>query len=260
MVLLVSCKEQEAGRGCYLRGKPHALLWRVGRRREMLEGLNLKDQRQEGGQLKRMSVEVIALRKMRELKGLSRKEAGALFGLSHKTIEKMENGRSCLTQEKINRFICTYGFNREDFKNLCQGKVYLIKEKYFSRGKLKEIKRSSRRSYQKVITKETKALMSLRQKLGISQNEASRRCGYARSVMGHIENGRINLYQSRIEHILKSYGFSMEDFKKEIESEFVYSDLLKNCFRIIKELEDKKLISIYQILKSLRTKEERNDF
>ena len=197
----------------------------------------------------RLTVEVIALRKMRELKGLSRKEAAALFGLSHKTIEKMENGRSRLTQKKINHFIFTYGFKREDFENLCQGKIHLIKEKYFFH---KKVKKSGRRSYQKIITKEAKVLISLRQKLGISQNEASRRCGYARSVMGHIENGRINLCESRIKHIVKSYGLSMDDFKKELQGEFIYSDLLKNCLRITRELESEKLIGVYQILKGLR--------
>ena len=200
----------------------------------------------------RLTVEVIALRKMRELKGLSRKEAAALFGLSHKTIEKMENGRSCLTQKKINHFIFTYGFKREDFENLYQGKIHLIKEKYFFRKNPKKVKRSGRRSYQKIMTKEAKVLISLRQKLGISQNEASRRCGYARSVMGHIENGRINLSESRIKHIVNTYGFTMDDFRKELQGEFIYSDLLKNCLRITRELEGEKLIGVYQILKGLK--------
>lgn len=37
-------------------------------------------------------IEGLALKKLREIKGVNRKEAGVLLGVSFKTIEKFENG------------------------------------------------------------------------------------------------------------------------------------------------------------------------
>ncbi len=41
---------------------------------------------------------------MRLLKKLSRKQAGILFNVSHKTIEKLENGRGNISEDKLMRF------------------------------------------------------------------------------------------------------------------------------------------------------------
>lgn len=46
----------------------------------------------------------VLLKKMRLLKKLSRKQAGILFNVSHKTIEKLENGRGNISEDKLMRF------------------------------------------------------------------------------------------------------------------------------------------------------------
>ena len=38
--------------------------------------------------------DALALKTLREIRGLSRKDAGVLLGVSHKSIEKFENGEN----------------------------------------------------------------------------------------------------------------------------------------------------------------------
>ncbi len=75
------------------------------------------------------------------------------------------------------------------------------------------LKNSDRRSYQKIVTKECKVLRSLRRIKKISQDQASAMCGYSRPTIGHIENGRIELSEERLRHIVKSYGYKYSDFE-----------------------------------------------
>lgn len=198
---------------------------------------------------KTITVETIAIKKMRELKGLSRKEAGALLGVSYKQIEKTENGRVHLSQERIAQFIKSYGYTFSDFELICEGKADLVEEKIVTNSPQKK-KQIIRRIYKKIITKEVLALISLRKKKDVSQYEASSLCGYSKTAIGHIEHGRIELRRSRIEHIVESYGFTMEDFEKEVKSELRYNELLESCLYLIKRLDDNRLLTVHQLLKS----------
>ena len=65
---------------------------------------------------------------MRILRGLTRKDAAPLVGLTYKTIEQVENGRVQLTQDKIDRYCTAYNFSQKQFKIICQGKVGEIKK------------------------------------------------------------------------------------------------------------------------------------
>jgi hypothetical protein len=48
----------------------------------------------------------------------------------------------------------------------------------------------------------------------LTQDQASAVCGYSRTSIGHIENGRITLDQNRIEHIIASYGCAPKEFDR----------------------------------------------
>ncbi|MBC7713972.1 MAG: helix-turn-helix domain-containing protein [Rhizobacter sp.] len=78
----------------------------------------------------------------------------------------------------------------------------------------KVLRNLDRRSYQKIVTKEVKALRALRSLKKNSQDEASKLCGYSRPTFGHIENGRITVNADRINHIIMSFGFKMQEFEK----------------------------------------------
>ncbi len=63
---------------------------------------------------KEITKEAIALRKLRELKGLDRKEASIILEVGHKTIESFENGRTQLSKERLSKYISLYGYSIED--------------------------------------------------------------------------------------------------------------------------------------------------
>ncbi len=47
--------------------------------------------------------DAMVLRKLREIKGLSRKEAATLLDISHKAVEKFENERTILSRTRIDK-------------------------------------------------------------------------------------------------------------------------------------------------------------
>ena len=202
---------------------------------------------------KEISKNALAIRKLREIKGLDRKEASVLLEVGHKTIESFENGRSPLTKEKLTKYIARYGFTTEDFELCLNGKVSQVREKYLPK-KIKVIDNNSlRRSYKRLIGKEAETLKVLRRLKGYSQYKASAFCGFHKSAIGHIENGRIELSEQKIIHILDSYGFTMYDFEYHMKSEKFVTDIQDECMSIIKGLSEEKLKAVHPLLQSFKS-------
>ena len=70
---------------------------------------------------KSLSDAAVTLKKMRELKGLSRKQAGIIFNISHKTIEKLENGRGGVDDRRLASFAEGHGFSLLDVMKIRSG-------------------------------------------------------------------------------------------------------------------------------------------
>lgn len=196
-------------------------------------------------------IEGLALKKLREIKGVNRKEAGVLLGVSFKTIEKFENGRTTLTRSKIDEILSGYGFSYDDFDNCCKGKSDKVKAKFVAIPKVIE-NNTLRRSYKKVITKEAQVLKVIRKLKGFTQYKASFLCGYHKTAIGHIENGRVEIPKSRIQHILESYGSSMEEFNHHMNSDVLVTEIQDDCISIIKSLGEEKLKAVYPLLSTFK--------
>ena len=114
-------------------------------------------------QKKVITNEVTSLKKMRELKGLSRKDAAPLVGVTFKLIEQLENGRVELTKKKIAQYCRAYGFTEKQYRDICEGKIGKV-QKEICKVRTKVIENNNlRRSYKKLITKEAQVLKVLRQ-------------------------------------------------------------------------------------------------
>ena len=197
--------------------------------------------------------DAITLRKLREIKGLSRKDAAVLLGLGHKSVERFENGRTLLGRTRIDNILRAYGLTHGDFLSCREGKSEQI-EKRFCHKKEKVIENNkTRRSYKKIITKEVKVLKVLRKLKNLSQYKASFLCGYHKGAIGHIENGRVELFQPRIQHIVKSYGFTMRDFESQMKSEAFVTDIQDECIAIIKGLCEKNLKAVHALLLNFKS-------
>jgi transcriptional regulator with XRE-family HTH domain len=140
----------------------------------------------------------------------------------------------------------------EDFESILNGRFDSIRLKYKPKRKKIIENNKLRRSYKRQVTKDVLTLIALRRLKSLTQYGASKRCGYAGCTMGHIENGRIELPAKRIDHIVKSYGFTMEDFNHHKNSDVFVTDIQDECIKVIRVLSEEKLKVVFPLLKSFR--------
>ena len=117
-------------------------------------------------------VDAVALRKLREIRGLSRKEAGVLLGVSHKSIEKFENGRTTLNRSRIEQTVQVYGLTYDDFLLCREGKSEQIRNRFCHKKEKVSYSKKNRRFDKKIITKEVQVLQALRRLKDLNQPES----------------------------------------------------------------------------------------
>lgn len=108
-----------------------------------------------------------------------------------------------------------------------------------------------RRSYKKLITKEVRVLKILRQMKNLTQDQASAVCGYSRPSIGHIENGRIELDEDRIQHIVSSYGHTISEFHRFMKEKVLRDEIMDECYSKMVSLPEDKLRLIQSLLRTL---------
>ncbi len=186
----------------------------------------------EGGKMrcdaKQKQRDAATLKRLREIRGLSRKEAGALLSVGYKAIEKMENGRAILSRPRIDKTMGAYGLTYEDFLLCREGRSEQIEERFGYKGEA-VVDKKNRRFCTKIISKEVQVLTALRKLKNLSQYKASAACGYHSRAISNIESGRVKLPLKRIIHIVKSYGFAMEDFEYHMKSDALMTDIQDEC-------------------------------
>ena len=192
--------------------------------------------------------DAITLRVLREIKGLSRKDAGILLGLSHKTVQKLESGQAILYRSRIEKTVKAYGLTYEDFLSCREGQSEQIRKRLCHKTDKATANNRDRRFNKRIITKEAQVLKVLRKLKNLSQRQASRLCGYHKTAICFIENGRVELYREKIVHIVKSYGFTMEDFEYHMKSESFVTDIQDECISIIRTLGEEKLKAVHPLL------------
>lgn len=200
----------------------------------------------------KMTDEHRALRELRLSKNLSLEEASHPLGIKSKALGHIENGRVKLTKEKIEKIVSSLGFHYHDFLRAKKKVKDDVKNRIQRKTIKRVLKNSDRRSYQKIITREVRAIKALRILKKISQDKASALCGYSRPTFGHIENGRIILDSDRIDHIVRSLGFKRDNFEKYFNAEITRDVIIDNCTQKILDLSDEKLSLIKGIIDSMR--------
>ena len=157
-----------------------------------------------------------------------------------------------MSQDRIHRYVRAIGSNMQEFLHVRAHANTILRDlEEKAKTKKQVTKRKPRRYLLKLITKEARVLRVLRKRKRISQDQASLMCGYGRCVMGNLENGRINLTEKRISHILKCLGFSKSDFEELLNAEFLRDEILDECAGYLENLEDTKLESAQTVIKAL---------
>ena len=194
----------------------------------------------------------VAIKKMRMIRKLKRKEAALIFSYSRSSIEKIENGRGKLTPERVRKFVEGYGFTQNQFMDLKLGRLGEVAPVKVEPKRIRIIEHvEMRRSYKKIITKEVRTLAIFRKRKGVSQYEASRLCGWCSPTIGHIEQGRIELTEERIKHIVTAYGRTMKEFFEAVRSDIMRDEVEAECARLIQRLDDNRLLAIKGILEKI---------
>ena len=192
----------------------------------------------------------IILKKTRMIQGLSRREAGLILSSSRATIQRIESGKHHIPHEKKRHYVESYGFTMNEFMKMKMGQN-VGSGKSRSVQKLKVIEHKHlRRSYQKKITREVLAISRLRKRRRVSQYKASELCGWHRTAVGHIENGRIELTPKKLDTLLSALGYTKKQFNEQFCSEIDRDSIEQQCFRLIEKMEDSKLVSVHSILQS----------
>lgn len=193
--------------------------------------------------------DAVAIKKMRLLRKMKRKEAALLFSYSRSSIEKVENGRGKLTPDRVRRFVEAYGFTWNQFLDLKLGKQLDGFQSPVVPKKIRIIEHVElRRSYKKIVTDEVRALRVFRKRKEISQYKASEICGWSSPTIGHIEQGRIELTENRIKHILNAYGFTLKEFYESVRSGIKREEVEEECIKLIQRLDDNRLMLVKGIL------------
>lgn len=191
----------------------------------------------------------VAIKKMRMIRKLKRTEAALIFDYSRSSIEKVENGRGKLTPERVRKFVEGYGFTQNQFMDLKLGRLGEIAPAQVAIKKVRIIEHlEMRRSYKKIITKEVRTLICFRKRKEITQYQASALCGYSKPTIGHVEQGRVELTEHRIKHIVTAYGCTMKEFYEAVRSEIMRDEVEADCARLIQRLDDNRLLAIKGIL------------
>ncbi len=156
--------------------------------------------------------DVIILRRMRIFRKITREDAGRTLSRSAKLLERFENGRQNLSIERKKQLVRRYRYTWEEYLQLVDGKSELPVLPSRSIFKRKTVTRIHGRKYQKQISKASRVLKILRKMQGWTRPQAAQKCSWSRSCIDHLENGRVEVTEEKVAHVLRSYSCAMKLF------------------------------------------------
>ncbi|OFZ47610.1 MAG: hypothetical protein A2404_07945 [Bdellovibrionales bacterium RIFOXYC1_FULL_39_130] len=71
-------------------------------------------------------------------------------------------------------------------------------------------------------------------------------------MIDHLENGRVELTDERIKHMVKAYGYTMEDFYYLEEQKILRDETITQCQSILNVLDNEKLQAVQALLQNFR--------
>lgn len=190
----------------------------------------------------------MTLRKMREIRGWNRKEAGIKVNLTFKSIEKLENGRGNVDERRLVAFAEAYGFELNDLYRIRTGTYAADLTTINKPKKEKDPLRRDRRFCTPNVTKQCRTLRQMREDKGLSQYKLSSICGYEKRRIGFYECGRKNLDRKLIAYIVGKMGYTLADFDRYLEMDEMPYEVIGRCNQMMEELDIKTLKAVRSFL------------
>jgi len=195
-----------------------------------------------------LTKKVIALKLIRLDKRISREDAAKALGVAKSTMERFENGRTNFSSEKIRMLMRKYKISNEYLQQVIDGEITLKEIHPRSIYNKQPADRKNGRKYQKQISKESRVLKVFRKMCGLSQPKAAALCGYHKSSIDHLENGRVQITKEKIKHIVTSYGKTYFEFQEMVDQDFLRDEVLEECHKILKTIDQDKLKAVQALL------------
>lgn len=109
-----------------------------------------------------------------------------------------------------------------------------------------------KRSNERVITTQSRVIRYMRLKSGVGQREAGRAVGCSEGAIGHYENGRMSVPESRARQLVALYGFAWSEYESYIAGKpFPVVSLKDECMGLLNRISsEEKLRAVHTILAS----------
>jgi transcriptional regulator with XRE-family HTH domain len=196
--------------------------------------------------------DIVIFRRMRIFRKITREDAGRALSRSAKVVERFENGRQRLSAERKKILLRRYRYTWGEYLQFMDGKNDLPDLPPRSIFKSKAVPRIDGRKYQKHISKGSRVLKILRKMKGWSQPLAAQKCGWSRSCIDHLENGRVELTDEKIVHILESYECKQSLYDELLEAPMLRDEVVAECIGILAKLDNDKLRAVKALLDNFR--------
>lgn len=196
--------------------------------------------------------EVTVLRRMRIFRRITRADAGRAIERSAKLIEKLENGRATLSLENTKVLLRRYRYTWQEYMAHLDDPDVLPELPSRSVFKSKAVPRTDGRKYKKQISKSSRVLKVLRTMRGWSQPMAASKCGWSRSCIDHLENGRVEITNEKIAQVLKAYDFKRHVFDELLEAPMLRDEVVRDSLNILTQLDNDKLKAVKALLDNFR--------
>lgn len=107
-----------------------------------------------------------------------------------------------------------------------------------------------KRSQMKRITREVQVLRYLRLSKKLSLIKAGALVRISGSAIAHMEQGRMDVSLARARTLVEAYGYTWGEFVEYMDGKPLPLNHREECIRLINEIDDVKLLAIYQVLTS----------
>ena len=115
------------------------------------------------------------------------------------------------------------------------------------------MKKKSKRSQIKRITRETIVLRWMRRSRGVSMRKAGLTIGVTSSAISHYEQGRMDLPRARIPELLASYRYTATEYEEYVAGKpLPVISVRDECAQIIQRLDSSKLGMLHALLLSFQ--------
>ena len=81
---------------------------------------------------------------------------------------------------------------------------------------------------------------------------AASKCGWRRSCIDHLENGRVEISEEKIVHVLKAYDFKRRVFDELLEAPILRDEVVRDSLNILTKLDNDKLKAVKALLDNFR--------